>query len=458
MKSRLKILFLTLFVVFTAGDALGVPAKGDVWPVQESVDTFTIAIRNRLDTLLAGDIFDRTQLGLYVYDITADRPLYARGERQCLRPASCMKVMTAVTALHHLGGDYKYKTELYRTDAAATTTAGFTALAGDSSVLSTDTLSTPLVAGAVPHTASIAIRGGMDPLFGSDDLRAFIQTLRADSISTITGPIILDVSLKDTTSLGWGWCWDDKAVPLTPLLYSGKATFETHLRQALKDAGITFDGSFVRKTIPSKARLLATRTHTIDQILQPMMKKSNNLYAETLFYQLPQTHRYASHKDAAAQVNHLISLTGHNTDHYQVADGSGLSLYNYVTAELLVDVLRYAYTNREIYNHLVPALPIMGRDGTLRKRCIGTSAQDRVQAKTGTVTGVSSLAGYALAPNGHQLAFAIINQGIRHTSTGRNFQDRVCQALTRPLDLPDSIEPDPLANPAEDEDAQEEEE
>lgn len=422
MKSRLKILFLTLFVVFTAGDALGVPAKGDVWPVQESVDTFTVAIRQRLDTLLVNDIFDRTQLGLYVYDITADSPLYAHGERQCLRPASCMKVMTAVTALQHLGGDYKYRTELYA------------------------------------DSTTVAIRGGMDPMFGADDLRAFIQTLRADSISTITGPIILDVSLKDTTTLGWGWCWDDSAVPLTPLLYSGKANFESHLRQAFKDAGIAFDGSFVHKTIPAEARLLAVRTHTIDQILQPMMKKSNNLYAETLFYQLPQTHRYASHKDAAAQVNHLISLTGHNTDHYQVADGSGLSLYNYVTAELLVDVLRYAYTNREIYNHLVTALPIMGRDGTLRKRCIGTSAQDRVQAKTGTVTGVSSLAGYALAPNGHQLAFAIINQGIRHTSTGRNFQDRVCQALTRPLDLPDSIEPDPMANPAEDDDAEKEEE
>lgn len=457
MKSRLKILFLTLFVFLSAGAALGVPARGDAWLGEEPVDTFTVAIRNRLDTLLVNDIFDRTQLGLYVYDLTADRPLYARGERQCMRPASCMKVMTAVTALQRLGGDYKYRTELYRTDASAPAVEA-SALVCDSAALSVDSTATPLIVNTTPHTASIAIRGGMDPIFGADDLRAFIQALRADSITAITGSIILDVSLKDTTSLGWGWCWDDKAVPLTPLLYSGKANFESRLRQALKDAGIAFDGNFIRKTIPNRARLLTTRTHTIDQILQPMMKKSNNLYAETLFFQLPQTHRYASHKDAAAQVNSLISLTGHNTDHYQVADGSGLSLYNYVTAELLVDVLRYAYANREIYNHLLPSLPIMGRDGTLRKRCVGTSAQDRVQAKTGTVTGVSSLAGYALAPNGHQLVFAIINQGVRHTATGRNFQDRVCQALTQPLNLPDAIEPDPLANPAEDEDAEEEEE
>ena len=89
----------------------------------------------------------------------------------------------------------------------------------------------------------------------------------------------------------------------------------------------------------------------------------------------------------------------------------------------------------------------MGRDGTLKNRCKGSSAQDRVHAKTGTVTGVSSLAGYATAPNGHQLAFAIINQGIRHTSTGRNFQDRICKALTQPLDLL-TIEPDSIAEPS----------
>lgn len=450
MKSRLKILLITLFAVLSTAEALGVSVKDDTLLDKEPVDTFTVVIRNRLDTLLVNDIFDRTQLGLYVYDITADRPLYAHGERQCLRPASCMKIMTAVAALQRLGGDYKYRTELYRTDARNLLT--------DSAVVSTDSTATLPVVGTAPHTASIAIRGGMDPIFGTDDLRAFIHSLRADSISEIAGPIILDVSLKDTTSLGWGWCWDDKAVHLTPLLYSGKANFETNLRSALHDAGITFNGTFVRKNIPSGARLLNTRTHTIDQILQPMMKKSNNLYAETLFFQLPQTHRYASHKDAAAQVNSLITLTGHNVDHYQVADGSGLSLYNYVTAELLVDVLRYASANREVYNHLVPALPVMGRDGTLRKRCVGTSAQDRVQAKTGTVTGVSSLAGYALAPNGHQLAFAIINQGIRHTSTGRNFQDRICVALTRPLDLPETDEPDPLATPAEDDHDEEEQE
>ena len=63
---------------------------------------------------------------------------------------------------------------------------------------------------------------------------------------------------------------------------------------------------------------------------------------------------------------------------------------------------------------------------------VGTSAQGNVRAKTGTVTAVSALAGYCTAPNGHRLAFSIINQGVRRTSDGRNFQDRVCIALCQP--------------------------
>ena len=49
-----------------------------------------------------------------------------------------------------------------------------------------------------------------------------------------------------------------------------------------------------------------------------------------------------------------------------------------------------------------------------------------------------------MAPNGHQLAFAIMNQGIRRTRDGQQFQDRVCNALTTPLRTTD-IEPDDMA-------------
>ena len=95
-------------------------------------------------------------------------------------------------------------------------------------------------------------------------------------------------------------------------------------------------------------------------------------------------------------------------------------------------MLRYAYRNSNIYLHLFPTLPVAGEDGTLKSRMKNSFAHGNVWAKTGTLVGVSSLAGYAQASNGHLLCFSIMNQGLMHTRNGRSFQDRVCSALCEP--------------------------
>lgn len=425
-------IFALLFVLLLTLPTLAEPA-----------DTFAIVIRARIDSLMKDKLFDRSHVGLYVYDLTTDESLYEYGKQQRLRPASNMKLMTSITALSALGSDYNYQTRMYVADVTPNPVA-----------LVDSTLNDTLPPAPTSYTASLIVKGGMDPMLGPDDLRAFAMTLKERGVTTIRGNIICDATFKDTVSMGWGWCWDDDYVPLTPFLYQGQAgKFDAAFRTALRNADVKFTGKFVHGRVPVGANLACTRTHSINEILQPMMKKSDNLYAETLFYQLAARSGKVNttRKDAAAQVSDLISYIGHDPSEYTIADGSGLSLYNYLSAELLVDMLRYAYANEDIYNHLEPSLPIMGRDGTLRKRCIGTSAQDRVRAKTGTVTGVSSLSGYATAANGHLLVFSIINQGISQSSQGRGFQDRVCQALTRPI-FADSIEPDFLPNASDDDD------
>ena len=69
-------------------------------------------LQTRLDTLLQNSLFERSQLGLLVYDLTADSILYRYGEKQTLRPASTMKLLTAVTALDRLGPSYQFRTSL----------------------------------------------------------------------------------------------------------------------------------------------------------------------------------------------------------------------------------------------------------------------------------------------------------------------------------------------------------
>ena len=124
-----------------------------------------------------------------------------------------------------------------------------------------------------------------------------------------------------------------------------------------------------------------------------------------------------------------MERAGLNSSYYKLADGSGLSLYNYLSAECLLRLLRYAYQHKPIYEHLLPALPIAGVDGTLKKRMKDTNAESNVQAKTGTLTGIISLAGYCTASNSHRLAFAIINQGALKAKEARNYQGKICDIL-----------------------------
>jgi D-alanyl-D-alanine carboxypeptidase/D-alanyl-D-alanine-endopeptidase (penicillin-binding protein 4) len=179
---------------------------------------------------------------------------------------------------------------------------------------------------------------------------------------------------------------------------------------------------------------VGSRFHAIDQILTRMLKESDNLYAESMFYQIAASGgiKHASAANARTHIKKLISKIGLNPDNYKIADGSGLSLYNYVSPELMVRLLRYAYRNSEIYSSLYPCLPIAGEDGTLEKRLKGAYTKGNVRAKTGTLTGVSSLAGYCRTANNHLLAFCIINQGVMKNVDGKAFQDKVCTALCQP--------------------------
>ena len=365
-----------------------------------------IAVRQQLDQMLDNDMFKTSQVGLMVYDLDADSVLYAHNERQLMRPASTLKTVTAIAAIDKLGGSYQFKTELCYTGEVKEHTLN----------------------------GNIYCVGGFDPRFNNDDMRAFVEGIRKMGIDTIRGNIYADKSMKDCDTLGCGWCWDDDNPILSPLLISRKNTFVTRFAEELRDAGITVDAATGEARRPEDAYCITSRFHTIDQILMKMLKESDNLYAESMFYQLGAATgaRPSTAKNSAAVVERLISKVGLDPKRYAIADGSGLSLYNYVTAELEVRLLCYAFHNSNIYLHLHPALPEAGVDGTLRSRLRGTFTQGNVFAKTGTVTGVSSLAGYCTAANGHHLAFAIINQGVMHSRNGRVFQDRVCTVLCQP--------------------------
>ena len=362
-------------------------------------------IQSKIDSLLVSEpLLETSQLGLMVYDLTADSALYQYHHRQTMRPASTMKVVTAVTALDRLGGDYQLKTQLYYTGEVVDSTLW----------------------------GNIYLVGGMDPMFDINDLHDFAERVRQLGIHTLHGSIVTDHSMKDELVLGEGWCWDDDNPTLTSLLVERRADFLSRMVTELSAVGIRLDSvTTFEERPPLDAIRLAVCYHSIDQLLLRMMKDSDNLYAECLYYQLAASFGRQPARAAHARSfeKQLVGRLGLDSGRYRFADGSGLSLYNYVSPELLTMLLRYAWKEPRIYNHLAPTLPVAGMDGTLKKRMRKTAAEGNVRAKTGTLTGIISLAGYLTASNGHELCFAIINQGVLSGKEARGFQDRLCVLL-----------------------------
>ncbi len=362
------------------------------------------SLRIRLDSLLRDPMFETSQVGLMVYDLTGDSALYTYNHRQLMRPASCMKLVTAITALDQLGSDYEYQTRIYYTgDIVGTTLVG-----------------------------NVYCVGGFDPMLTVEDVAVLASCVRRIGIDSIHGMLVADRSMKEMQDYGEGWCWDDDNPMLTPLSIGRKDNFLQVFAEEVARSGINLERArLTSSAMPANARLVGTLRRPIAEVLERMMKDSDNFYAESMLYQTAASAKkgLARASDARNISKQLFARLGLGHYPYKVADGSGLSLYNYVSAELLCALLRHAWRTPSIRQPLLQSLPIAGVDGTLEKRMRGTAAQGNVRAKTGTLTGISSLAGYCTMKDGRQLCFAIINQGVMRNATGKAFQDRVCKVL-----------------------------
>jgi D-alanyl-D-alanine carboxypeptidase/D-alanyl-D-alanine-endopeptidase (penicillin-binding protein 4) len=390
------------------------PAKGPTDTESRRRKDPAVRLALRLDSLLltADTLLQQTQLGLHIIDLSTGRELYARNAQHRMRPASTEKVVTAIAALDVLGPSYTLDTRL---------------------------LSTAAVSG---HTlkGDIYIKGVMDPLLTVADVRSLAAQLKAAGITRIDGRLVADASFKDADEFGWGWCWDDDNPTLSPLLVGGKPGLAAALRTALQRAGIALGRGVTTGTTPASARSLAAIQRPLTEVLQPMLKESDNLCAEAVYYHvaaaptpesIPATGKHYSNRRAVAAIHALMKRAEAATTS-TIADGSGLSLYNYQTPSVFTHLLAYAAVRPDsIFNPLLAALPIAAVDGTLKKRMTDTPAAANVRAKTGSVSAVSTLVGYTTQRStGHLIAFAIMNNGLPRMAEGRALQDQICILLS----------------------------
>lgn len=445
-------------------------------------------LSSRLDTLIKYQLPVGSNVGISIYDLTDEKPLYTYQADKLSRPASTMKLLTTITALAHPDADDPFKTEVWY-----------------QGVIEQDTLK-----------GDLYVVGGYDPEFDDEALDSLVNAVSCFPFSVISGHVYGDVSMKDSIYWGSGWAWDDTPASYQPYLsplmlnkglvtvtaspgerghlasldcvpassyytvtnetksrtpaagrfgvsrdwlqngnnivvkgnvegkrtgmvniYSSRDFFMHTFLERLQAKGIQCPVNYAfnelqKDSLSVQIALLET---AIQDVINQIMKESDNLNAEALLCRLGAQatgKKHISDEDGLSVIRKQIKALGEDPDYYKLADGCGLSNYNYISPNLLIAFLKFAYSRTDVFQKLYKALPIGGVDGTLKYRMKrGTPSYKNVHAKTGSFTAINCLAGYLRTTNGHEIAFAIMNQNVLSGAKARAFQDAVCDEVIR---------------------------
>ncbi|OGT05960.1 MAG: D-alanyl-D-alanine carboxypeptidase/D-alanyl-D-alanine-endopeptidase [Gammaproteobacteria bacterium GWE2_37_16] len=173
----------------------------------------------------------------------------------------------------------------------------------------------------------------------------------------------------------------------------------------------------------------------LSELVKIMLKKSDNLIADALFKKLGNSyfHKTATWLNGAQALLSVLRQNGKmDFSDIRIVDGSGLSHYNLMTPAKMTELLNYVYKDATIRDPFWAALPNAGVDGSLAYRMSSSDLRGKVHAKTGTMSGISSLAGYVTTTNGKLLTFAIIiNDFIGKAYKYRQMEDEICALLAR---------------------------
>ena len=190
------------------------------------------------------------------------------------------------------------------------------------------------------------------------------------------------------------------------------------LHQTLIREGVDVDGDAVDidRAAPAAATKPEGVGHVLIRHLSPplselavdMMKRSQNLFAETIFRALGSKTGDGTAEASRNAIGALLRAWSIDSNQFIIADGSGLSRYNYLTPAALVAVLEQVRSDRQSAAVFEATLPVAGRDGTLAARMDGTAAAGNARAKTGTMSNVSALAGFVDTRDGETLVFAVL--------------------------------------------------
>ena len=357
---------------------------------------------------------DPARTAALAVDLRSGLVVYSRNPGLALVPASNQKLPVAYAALAQLGPGYRFHTEI----------VGSGTLVGD-----------------VWH-GDLWLRGYGDPTLEPADLAALAADVASWGIRRVDGAVVADESWFDARRVGPGWLprfYIQESPPLSALVvdrgrYRGRTSANpalaaaSLLRQALEAAGVAVAGRTRSGVLTTSGLPLARDvSEPLADIVRFMGRESDNYTAEMLVKQLGAV--YAGRGSTAAGVRVMrealaaaeIPLAG-----VRLADGSGLSSLDRLTATAVVALLEAGLAESELREAFLQSLAVAGVDGTLEDRLESRPARGQVIAKTGTTRTASALSGFVR----DRYVFAVLQNG-RPISTywARIAQDRFATAL-----------------------------
>ncbi|MEN0064271.1 MAG: D-alanyl-D-alanine carboxypeptidase/D-alanyl-D-alanine-endopeptidase [Myxococcota bacterium] len=363
------------------------------------------------------------------------KTLFERGSEQRLVPASTMKWLTAIAAADRLGLD----------DTFVTTVQVSGEVVGDTLY------------------GDIYFVGDGDPSLGEEDPTEVLDEIERifaeTGIRRIKGGVVVDSTIIADPLLGQGWMWDDMrfgfSAPFAGLNLGHNlghrafdaescATVDDKRNAPLLDPVTCFadvlDARFetmgIRRSqeprvgrAPNDAtEFVRFESEPLRELVNRMLLDSDNLYAECIARAID-ADGTQSLKGAREVVDELFARADLSPSFLRLADGSGLSRYSLLSADTLVELTAWA-VEEPWGRELRDLLPVAGVSGTLENRGVGTPAEGRVWAKTGSMSGVRNIVGVVQDAKGRSLRFAMLFNGVAAQRAALEVQDRILTLLS----------------------------
>lgn len=364
-----------------------------------------------------------------VVDTATGQVLYESGARDAMTPASTVKIATAAAALAALGPEHRIRTTVVPGAAP-----GQIVLVGGGDPSLTAKKKSPagsggsLVALAADTAQALKAAGTDTVTLGYDD-------------GLYTGParhpIGANPNIAPVTALtaDEGRPDDSTSGPVERAEDPSKEAARA-FRTLLTERGIKVTGEPAEAKAASGAQPLAVTLSTpLAGLVERMLTHSDNDIAEALARQTAlASGQPASFEGAEKAVTAKLAALGLDVGGSRFADGSGLNRADKVTAGLLTGLLtKAADPQRPELRPVLTGLPVAGFTGTLRTRNAGSSpAAGLLRAKTGTLTGVNSLAGTVVDSSGRLLAFAFLTANSADGPAAEKGLDKLAAAVTSP--------------------------